>query len=677
MLRGLFCAVQARKLQCGVNRQYFIMSIHAFPIEPIIPAPADPADWDDWRSYLASWREATLAKLEYDDSLYRRSDLAWGPATFSCCFVMLCDETFYDAASGRFTVDAFVAHGLQEFGGYDAVVLWHAYPNLGFDDRNQFDFYRNMPGGLAGLREVSQAFHRQGLKVFIAYNPWDTGTRRDGRPDLEVLAEVVGVIEADGIFLDTMRHAAPEFRARLDATRPGVVLESETDLPIEHIHNHHLSWAQWFSDSHAPGVLRNKWLERRHMLHQIHRWDRDHSEELHSAWMNGAGMLVWENVFGSWVGWNARDRGLLRSMLPIQRRYVELFTHGKWTPLIATQAAGVYASQWEREGIELWTLVNRAEAPVAGELFRVPLRPGRRYFDLMAGQEARVVVQDDEVGFHGRIAARGLGAYLAVKGEAVDKDFLAAMQRQAALAAQADADTTFPARPVELNAVAHTARHSRAQVPADMLAVEGGAIELETTYRLRECGLIDGAPFVDAWPPLPDFHALGTLKRSVVLTVYALDKAEVTNRGFQAFLEDSGYKPKHPENYLKHWVNGAPPPGENELPVTYVDLDDARAYCAWAGKRLPTEEEWQYAMQRIPVGDGHGQKRVWNWTESERHDGRTRFCILKGGADYQALGSEWYADGGPRPPEFSAKYLLMWPGLDRCATIGFRCLIDL
>ena len=40
-------------------------------------------------------------------------------------------------------------------------------------------------------------------------------------------------------------------------------------------------------------------------------------------------------------------------------------------------------------------------------------------------------------------------------------------------------------------------------------------------------------------------------------------------------------------------------------------------------------------------------------------------------------GSGWYVTGGPRPANESTKFLLMWPGLDRCATIGFRCVKDM
>ncbi len=60
-----------------------------------------------------------------------------------------------------------------------------AYPRIGVDDRNQFDFYRDMPGGLNGLRELSRRCHRRNVKVLIDYNPWDTGTRREGKNDLD------------------------------------------------------------------------------------------------------------------------------------------------------------------------------------------------------------------------------------------------------------------------------------------------------------------------------------------------------------------------------------------------------------------------------------------------------------------------------------------------------------
>jgi len=60
-----------------------------------------------------------------------------------------------------------------------------------------------------------------------------------------------------------------------------------------------------------------------------------------------------------------------------------------------------------------------------------------------------------------------------------------------------------------------------------------------------------------------------------------------------------------------------------------------------------------------------------------RADARTRFCIIRGGSFYKSEGSRWYADGGPQPTNFAAKFLLSWSALNRCATIGFRCVVDL
>jgi hypothetical protein len=228
-----------------------------------------------------------------------------------------------------------------------------------------------------------------GPSSITIYNPWDTGTRREAMPDLEMLCDFVRALDVDGIFLDTLSHGAAEFRTLLDAARPGVALESELALQVERVHDHHFSWAQWFADSYVPGVLRNKWFEPRHLQHQIKRWDHGHSGELHTAWMNGSGIMVWENVFGSWVGWNARDRSILRSMLPIQRRFKSLWHEGRWTPLVSTLAPDVYANLWETDGLRLWTLINRSNRDIRGPLLPWDATPNQRCLDLVAGEQLR------------------------------------------------------------------------------------------------------------------------------------------------------------------------------------------------------------------------------------------------------------------------------------------------
>lgn len=195
-------------------------------------------------------------------------------------------------------------------------------------------------------------------------------------------------------------------------------------------------------------------------------------------------------------------------------------------------------------------------------------------------------------------------------------------------------------------------------------------------YRKRETGLYGEAPYVDEWKPLPPrLHQMATMIRPVPACRFAIGRYEVTNAEYAAFLEATGYRPVRPERFLAHWRDGAPVPGTESEAVTHVTLEDARAYAAWAGQRLPTEDEWQIAGQAGLIA--RAEPLVWNLTESEHCDGRSRFSILKGGCALHDAPSDWYVESGPMAPERSVKLLALGAGLERSPAIGFRCAVDL
>lgn len=585
-------------------------------IAKIFAAPDDPAEWPAWREALAAWRRDARERLNYDGAAYERSP--WTRSAYSVAQIWLWDERLFDHESQRFTVDHFLSE-TAHLGGFDGIVLWHAYPIIGIDDRNQFDFYRDV----AGLRELIADFQARGIRIFVDYNPWDTGTR-SVEHDKE-LASLVNQLGADGVFLDTMKEANPELIAALP------VLEGESRVPNQRIEDHLLSWAQWFADSKAPGVMRAHWFERRHMMHSTRRWNRDHSEELQSAFMNGTGILVWDDVFGVWVGWNKRDASTLRRMLRIQRALSEVLVDGEWTPLTSSPAPGAYVSTWRLGELTLLTAINRGtqdvEWPVDG-------------FDLGTGNERATTVT---------IPARGITAVLQVGGD--EPRWLRPLL-SAARADSHETDSTFPAR--ENTRVVPPAAPATA-APANSIVIGAGEYTLPLAFRRRETGSYHGAPYVEEWKPLsPRLHDDRAETIHVTIAEAAVAVTEVTAAEYAAFAGGST---------------------SETGPATNVTLANARAYAKSVGARLPTEAEWQLAAASARFE--RSTPAVWNWTESEHSDGITRFVMLKGGSDHESIGSDWYTDGGVRPPEFSLKYLLAGLGVEASLSIGFRLAWDL
>ena len=107
---------------------------------------------------------------------------------------------------------------------------------------------------------------------------------------------------------------------------------------------------------------------------------------------------------------------------------------------------------------------------------------------------------------------------------------------------------------------------------------------------------------------------------TVFLDPYYIDKYEVTNGRYLEFIKATGHRtPQHPTNPKRNlWHGGLMPESIVERPVINVDWFDANAYCTWAGKRLPTEAEWEKAARG-------GDDRRFPWGNVEPTDKHLNF----------------------------------------------------
>jgi hypothetical protein len=201
--------------------------------------------------------------------------------------------------------------------------------------------------------------------------------------------------------------------------------------------------------------------------------------------------------------------------------------------------------------------------------------------------------------------------------------------------------------------------------------------------------------------------------RTVTIAPFRLDKTEITNADFKAFVDETDYQTTAEERGYSWDITRCrrcswrtPQANRNALdhptdPVVHVSWADARAYCEWAGGRLPTEDEWESVARgtdrrAFPWGDEWDANRlrdvattgvglepvgsypmgatpdgvldlagsVWEWTATTSGEGERR--IFKGGSWVDRIPAYFRSAAfSEDAPDYSS------------ISLGFRCARDL
>jgi iron(II)-dependent oxidoreductase len=703
----------------------------------------------------------------FDSTLYNREDLRWIRHSYVMHLVMAWDKEFL--SNDYRGLLNFIDRSRTLYGGDDVIGLWPTWPTLGLDQRNQFDLFKDLPGGTRGLKLLADSLRQRGTKFFVCYNPWDESTRSEQH--LSGLADLIKETSADGIVLDTRGESSRELQDAADKVRKGVVMYSEGMAIPKHMPG--IVSGRVHNALYYPPMLNlNKLIKPDFAIFRVAEvYKEPIKREYATSFFNGYGVEINQFAPGH-PEWEEEQYRFFGRTSRILRENTFNFTEGKLTPLILTLCDSVWVNKWELDTKILYTIYSIISHGVNKMLFEVPSNHDFHFLNLWSHEEAEVMTSNEKRFVTAKIDgfnARDLGTNN--EGEV---SCIARLPKLLKLTLEGDSlnvstkvegeirvwagDPSYNKTPYsvvsENMTISLSEKFSRYEGKFVVQLMQDGILQDETTTFIApgtprlvsivkktlaskaipaEMVKIPAGDFVfngsqgDEFIPYPKWN----FGKRYKMKAFYMDRYPVTNLEFQKFLRATKYVPADTSNFLKHWPKGEIKKGEESFPVVFISWEDADAYAAWCGKRLPTEVEWQYAAQssalnewpwkqikpvtrkeeRITetltvkniegidpkhanLGDGKlyavGKYRkgvnpnglydlsgcVWQMTNDLYQSGSYQYIILKGGSYFKPSSSWWYVQGGPRELHYRQFLLRVSPGFERNATVGFRCVKD-
>jgi formylglycine-generating enzyme required for sulfatase activity len=614
--------------------------------------------------YTGSWQEGLRLMFQerylydvepgqFDDAIFQRTDLQWFRQCYAVNLMMNWDTRFYDYRDRQFHLQAYLEKMKRLMGGYEVYAIWPTWPALGMDQRNQWDMFRDLPGGYAQLRKLSDLCHGLGSCFFICYNPWDESTRPE-ESHFDGMTAITKAVNVDGFVLDTRGSSSKELQQAVDEARSGVVMYSEgMAVPVDmqtivsgRVHN-----ALYY----PPMLNLNKLIKPEFAIFRVAEEAREPiHREFNVSFFNGYGTELNSMPPGRFE-WSDDQMRYWGKLLRIQRENSSVFLR-PYIPLIPTVRDSIYVNRWSDENKMLYTVYNLQPQGFSGNLFEVEVDDGHHFVDLYHHEEIESEV-DGGVG-HLRVKVEAFNAYeLGTNNESsvtaiarlpylidfhcdINNDELTFSSRKGNKIRIWAGMPSYEKQPKEYDSAGKKIRllnefpkyegkfviqafQDNELLDERVFTVKPGSprkISLPETTELAKttpegmvkipAGLFacDRYTIGDSFISYPeDLTGKG---EKIPMKSYYMDKYPVTNAQYKAFIDATGYSPDDTTNFLQHWENGKIKPGEENFPVIYITLEDAQAYARWAKKRLPTEMEWQYAAQTEKCNE-------WPWVQKK------------------------------------------------------------
>lgn len=710
----------------------------------------------------------------YSMAEYEDPQLRWARDVTAGWLNWAWDKQNMDPVTGEYRLLETLRAAKQLFGGYDLYMIWPFWPRAGWDGRLQLQHFRDMPGGIDALRALVAAAQAEGTRMIVSHCIWSEtdyeNTPEAARRSFYQLVDLTMELGADGVLMDVMSSTPREIRDYARARGRDLLpyaegdptyVETQTNL-LGRIHNIYK----------MPYFNLKRYLLPHHPLLRVcepGNAGRLIRRDFVLSFFHGHGVEI-NTMFPQDHPDCRAEWSILAAALDVLRSNRDCFQSPDWEPLVETLDGQIWANRWPAKGKTLYTLCGFNPAGHHGPLLRLPRQENVRYLDAWrnrlieptANGEYVVLPYELDAFVPGRAGGDGdLSAgciavlqpriqatlnlevlTVAVKdplpGETVEvwRDTVRPNQQPTRLPAQATVEFDLyqawgghgndavvvrlldeNKQLLDVDVIAAAAvRYMRIDKPARTAPVQQGETPEGMVYipaATYQYAVEQGAPVWMATYASSATYQAGKKSEPRLVSVGPLwmDRYPVTNRQYAEFVAQSGYRPTNTDQFLAHFVNGRPPQGQEDHPVVYVSYEDAKAYAAWAGKRLPTEEEWQYAAGAAdgrPWPWGHDLEpgrcnqgvgattpvhahpqgaspfgvedmvgNVWQWTASLMDNGRHLVVFPRGGSWFLPPRQDhWWVAGGPRRVDDHHPLPLFGPAMNRLATVGFRCVRD-
>ena len=625
--------------------------------------PGGSIEYTLWlEPYVGSWQNGLLKVFRdrklydvdhFNDSLYKRPDLAWMRNAYTMHLMMAWDKFFYDPIQKKYLISDFIHRGNRLYGGDDIISIWPTWPTLGLDQRNQFDLFKDLPGGLDSIRSLSNFLIQQNKHLFVSYNPWDIDTRSLNH--YTGLAKLIDQTNADGVVLDTYGSSTDSLQLAADSVRKGVIMYSEgmaVPKDMQGIISGRVHNALYY----PPLLNLNKFIQPGFSIFRVAELYKEPiHREFATSFFNGYGTEL--NIMApgqpEWVEEQYKTLGKTTQIL---RQLSDNFNSNQSSFLHPTFKDSIWVNKWPTEESEVYTIYSNIASGFKGPLFKTKFKEGYHFVDLYNHEliTPKIEMGDAEVevetaAFHSKYlgtnneGAIGCVAQLPMLFSAQQIEDKITFQVNRSLPnAQFWVYTSNTQKPplkfdyqsqsIDIGDIA-----SRFEgkiiiqviqkfadryklLDENILIIIPGTPIINKSNALRNAPIVvnrKGMVFIpsgkfvfkqthgDNFIPYPTF----TDSTVISMNSYWMDESPVTNRQFLDFINASNYTPTDRVNYLNHWINNKPVISDLNKPVVNISYEDAAAYASFYNKYLPTEIEWQYAAQTADLNE-------WPWKQA-------------------------------------------------------------